>query len=90
MSAIDHMADFLHTVTHELKPELARRKTAAPVEPPGSRYASINVNSVFGGQPEIGVQTPCVADRSGAIFDRRFISEENFEDVRGEIQALLA
>ena len=90
VSAIDHMADFLHTVAHELKPELARRKTAAPVEPPGSRYASINVNSVFGGQPEIGVQTPCVADRSGAIFDRRFISEENFEDVRGEIQALLA
>ena len=35
VSAIDHMADFLHAVTHELKPELARRKTAAPVEPAG-------------------------------------------------------
>jgi succinyl-diaminopimelate desuccinylase len=90
VSAIDHLADLLHAVTHQLKPELAKRKTAAPVEPPGSRYASINVNSVFGGQPEIGVQTPCVADRSGAIFDRRFISEENFDDVRGEIHALLA
>ena len=89
VSAIDHLADFLHTVTHELKPELAKRKTAAPVEPPGSRYASINVNSVFGGQPENGVQTPCVADRSGAIFDRRFLAEENFEEVRGEIQTLL-
>lgn len=90
VSAIDHMADFLHNVTHELKPALAMRKTAAPVEPPGSRYASINVNSVFGGQPEEGTQTPCVADRSGAIFDRRFLSEENFEDVRGEIHAMLA
>ena len=90
VSAIDHMADFLHSVTHELKPELAKRKTAAPVEPPGSRFASINVNSVFGGQPEVGVQTPCVADRSGAIFDRRFLSEENFEEVRGEIHAMLA
>jgi succinyl-diaminopimelate desuccinylase len=90
VSAIDHLADFLHDVTHELKPALAMRKTAAPVEPPGSRFASINVNSVFGGQPEDGTQTPCVADRSGAIFDRRFLAEENFEEVRGEIEAMLA
>lgn len=89
VSAIDHMADFLHGVTHELKPVLATRKTAAPVEPPGSRYASINVNAIFGGQPENGTQTPCVADRSGAIFDRRFLSEESFEQVRGEIHVLL-
>jgi succinyl-diaminopimelate desuccinylase len=90
VSAIDHMADFLHSVTHRLKPELAKRETAAPVEPPGSRYASINVNSVFGGQPDGGIQTPCVADHAGAIFDRRFLAEENFEEVRGEIEALLA
>ena len=89
VSAIDHMADFLHDVTHELKPELAKRKTAVPVEPPGSRFASINVNSVFGGQAEEGTQTPCVADRSGAIFDRRFLSEEPFESVRGEIVTML-
>src|ERR1700733_4529828 len=90
VSAIDHLADFLHGVTHELKPVLATRKTAAPVEPPGSRFASINVNAVFGGQPEDGTQTPCVADRSGAIFDRRFLSEENFDEVRDEIHAMLA
>jgi succinyl-diaminopimelate desuccinylase len=89
VSAIDHMADFLHGVTHELKPELAKRKTAVPVEPPGSRFASINVNAVFGGQPEEGTQTPCVADRSGAIFDRRFLTEEPFESVKGEITEML-
>jgi succinyl-diaminopimelate desuccinylase len=60
-----------------------------PVEPPLSRFASINVNSIFGGQPEEGTQTPCVIDRSGAIFDRRFLAEENFEEVRGEVQAIL-
>ncbi len=89
VSAIDHMADFLHGVTHELKPALATRKTAVPVEPPGSRYASINVNSLFGGQSEDGTQTPCVADHSGAIFDRRFLSEESFSQVRGEIHEML-
>jgi succinyl-diaminopimelate desuccinylase len=89
ISAVDHLVDFLYDVNHQLKPSLAQRKTAVPIEPPGSRYASINVNSVFGGQPEEGMQTPCVVDRSGAIFDRRFLAEENFDDVRGEVKALL-
>jgi succinyl-diaminopimelate desuccinylase len=89
VSAIDHLADFLHGVTHDLKPKLAARKTEVPVQPPKSRYASINVNAVFGGQPEHGTQTPCVADSSGAIFDRRFLTEEAFEEVRGEIAEML-
>jgi succinyl-diaminopimelate desuccinylase len=89
ISAVDHLADFLYDVNHQLKPFLAQRKTAVPVEPPGSRYASINVNAVFGGQPEEGMQTPCVIDRSGAIFDRRFLAEENFDEVRAEVKALL-
>jgi succinyl-diaminopimelate desuccinylase len=89
ISAVDHLADFLYDVNHQLKPSLAQRKTAVPVEPPGSRYASINVNAVFGGQPEEGMQTPCVIDRSGAIFDRRFLAEENFDEVRAEVKALL-
>jgi succinyl-diaminopimelate desuccinylase len=89
ISAVDHLVDFLYDVNHQLKPSLAQRKTAVPVEPPGSRYASINVNAIFGGQPEEGMQTPCVVDRSGAIFDRRFLAEENFDEVRGEVKALL-
>ncbi|HEY2039512.1 MAG TPA: acetylornithine deacetylase/succinyl-diaminopimelate desuccinylase family protein [Edaphobacter sp.] len=89
VSAIDHLADFLYGVTHELKPKLATRKTQIPVQPLKSRYASINVNAIFGGQPEEGTQTPCVADRSGAIFDRRFLSEEPFEQVRTEIAEML-
>jgi succinyl-diaminopimelate desuccinylase len=89
ISAADHLVEFLHEVNHQLKPALATRKTSVPVEPPGSRFASINVNSLFGGQPEEGPQTPCVADRSGVIFDRRFLAEENFDEVRGEIQTML-
>ncbi len=89
ISAADHIGDVIHAVTHTLKPELAKRKTEMPVEPPGSRFASININSIFGGQPEEGTQTPCVIDRAGAIFDRRFLSEERLEDVQGEIRQLL-
>ena len=89
VSAADHLGDVIHEVTHKLKPELAKRRTEMPVEPPGSRYASININSLFGGQPESGTQTPCVIDRAGAIFDRRFLAEERFEDVRGEVREML-
>ena len=35
-------------------------------------------------------QSPCVADRCEAIFDRRFLREEGFDDVREEIEGLLA
>ena len=90
VSAISKMADFLEIVEHELKPALAFRITDMPVEPPEARQASINVNSISGGQPGGGLQTPCVADRCEAIFDRRFLMEEPVEEVRGEIRAILA
>ncbi len=89
INAADQLGDVIYEINHSLKPELAKRRTEMPVEPPGSRYASININSVFGGQPEQGTQTPCVIDRAGAIFDRRFLTEERFEQVKGEIHDLL-
>jgi succinyl-diaminopimelate desuccinylase len=81
ISAADQLGDVLHAVTHELKPRLAQRVTGMPVEPPGSRHASINVNALFGGQDEHGPQTPCVVDR--------FLPEENFDEVKAEVRALL-
>jgi succinyl-diaminopimelate desuccinylase len=89
ISAADHLADLIHEINHTLKPRLAERKTAMPVEPPQSRHPSININAIFGGQPEEGTQTPCVIDRAGAIFDRRFLAEEPFSGVHKEIQDLL-
>ena len=35
------------------------------------------------------MQTPCVVDACEAVFDRRFIIEEPFEQVRGEIASIL-
>jgi succinyl-diaminopimelate desuccinylase len=89
VSAADQLGDMIHAVTHKLKPRLAGRVTQMPVEPPGSRHPSINVNAIFGGQSEFAPQTPCVIDRAGAIFDRRFLPEEAFEDVKGEVVELL-
>lgn len=88
VSAISKMADLLSVIERELKPVLAERTTVMPVEPPGARRASINVNSISGGQPG-GLQTPCVADRCEAVFDRRFVIEEPIEQVRAEIRGIL-
>jgi succinyl-diaminopimelate desuccinylase len=83
------MTDFLALVERELKPALSLRVTGMPVEPPEARCASINVNSISGGQPGGGLQTPCVADRCEAILDRRFLMEEPIEEVREEIRDIL-
>ena len=88
-SAIDHMAALLEAVRSELKPSLAARRTAMPVVPEGAGRATLNVNAVVGGQPADGIQTPCVADRCRAVFDRRFLAEEGFETARAEVRALL-
>jgi succinyl-diaminopimelate desuccinylase len=89
INAADHLGELIAVINRDLKPELARRETQMPVEPPGSRRPSININSVFGGQPEDGTQSPCVIDRAGAIFDRRFLVEESFDEVKAEVCALL-
>jgi succinyl-diaminopimelate desuccinylase len=89
VSAIDQMAPVLEAVRLELKPALEARETRMPVVPPGSRRATLNVNAVSGGQAGEAVQTPCVADRCTAVFDRRFLPEEGLESARREMHELL-
>ena len=89
VNAIEHMGVLLEAIRGELQPRLAARKTAMPVVPEGARRATLNVNTIEGGQPSAKLQTPCVADRCRAVFDRRFLPEESFDEVRGEIAALL-
>jgi succinyl-diaminopimelate desuccinylase len=88
-SAIEGLGRFQALVEEQLKPKLAGRRTAVPVVPDGARHATINTNGIEGGQPVDGVQTPCVADRCRAVFDRRFLLEEGFEFTRDEIAALV-
>ncbi len=89
-NAVDHLSAFLEAVRRDLAPVLATRRTAMPVVPDAARAASINVNAIVGGQAGESSQTPCVADRCEAIFDRRFLEEEDAAQVRQEIVDLLA
>jgi succinyl-diaminopimelate desuccinylase len=83
------MAIVLERMRRDLLPALAARTTAVPVVPDAARHATVNVNGISGGQPVAGIQTPCVADVCRAVFDRRFLLEEGFDQAKAEIAALL-
>ncbi|MDE2982927.1 MAG: acetylornithine deacetylase/succinyl-diaminopimelate desuccinylase family protein [Gemmatimonadota bacterium] len=89
-SAIEDMGALLEAFRTRLAPELAGRLSALPVVPEASRRPSLNVNAITGGQAGEATQSPCVADRCVATFDRRFIPEESLEEVRAEIASLVA
>ncbi|MDH3224671.1 MAG: acetylornithine deacetylase/succinyl-diaminopimelate desuccinylase family protein [Gemmatimonadota bacterium] len=89
-SAIDDLVAFLHAVRRDLAPKLEKVRTEMPVEPEGSRVASINVNGLVGGQGVVDSQSPCVADAAEAIFDRRFLLEEDIATVRAELPEVAA
>jgi len=89
INAAEQMAQIIAAFEDRLKPALARRTSTAPVEPEAARRPSINLNAIHAGQPIGGWQTPAVPDRCTAIFDRRFIHEEAFDDVRSEVVRLL-
>ena len=89
VSAIEHMGNVLEAFRTELLPALGARETRMPVVPEGARHATLNVNTIIGGQANETVQSPCVADRCRAVFDRRFLIEEGFEATRAEVVQLL-
>ena len=91
VNAADLMAEFIHAVNTELRPRLQTRTTGMPVEPEMARHSTINLNALHGGQElgGAGFLASCVADRCVAVYDRRYLHEEEFETVRGEIVALL-
>ena len=100
-SAISHMAAFLHLLETDLQPRLRQRKTAEPVEPPGARWSTLNINAVHGGEreqrywrdasgrPQGDLPTPVVAHSCRAVLDRRFIAEEDLDAVKQEIVDML-
>jgi succinyl-diaminopimelate desuccinylase len=91
VSAIRGMGDFLTLIERELIPALERRHTRMPCVPEGARAATLNLNSIHGGQPEPfnGLPAPVVADRCRLVLDRRYLIEENLGAVKDEVIALL-
>lgn len=89
VSAIEHMGAVLEAFRTDLLPALGGRETRMPVVPEAARRATLNVNTIIGGQANETVQSPCVADRCRAVFDRRFLIEEGFDAARAEIVQLL-
>ncbi len=93
-SAIRHMGAVLDEMERTLWPLLAGRHTEMPVIPEGARASTLNVNSIHGGEPDLGPEftglpAPCVADRCRITIDRRFLVEEDPAEVKREIAALM-
>jgi succinyl-diaminopimelate desuccinylase len=100
-SAINHMSAFIHLLETQLQPRLKQRHTSEPVEPPGARVSTLNINSIHGGQveqhyvtdargwPTADSPSPVVAHSCRTVLDRRVIAEENLEAVKQEIIDML-
>jgi len=92
--AVRHMGAVVSEMETSLFPALASRTTEMPVVPEGARQSTLNINSFHGGQDETppdftGFPSPCVPDSARMIIDRRFLIEEDFQDVQREIYDLL-
>lgn len=92
--AVRHMGAVLEAFEDKLYPAMAARHTDMPVVPEGARSSTMNINSIHGGQPEQppdydGLPAHCVPDSCRITIDRRYLAEENYDEVRGEVQGLL-
>jgi len=93
-SAIRHMSAVLQEMEEFLFPLLATKRTDMPVVPDGAKQSTLNINSIHGGEAEqeadyTGLPAPCVADRCRIIIDRRFLIEEDLDEVKAEVAGML-
>jgi succinyl-diaminopimelate desuccinylase len=91
-SAIRHMSAVLEAFEERIYPALAAHETAMPVVPDGARTPTLNINSIHGGQPDVtgtGLPAPLVADSCRLVLDRRLLIEEDLDEVKAEVRALL-
>ncbi len=93
-SAIRHMSAVLAEIEEYLYPLLATKRTDMPVVPDGAKQSTLNINSIHGGEGEqdadyTGLPAPCVADRCRIIIDRRFLIEEDLNEVKLEVAGML-
>ncbi|MGR3373576.1 acetylornithine deacetylase/succinyl-diaminopimelate desuccinylase family protein [Pseudooceanicola nanhaiensis] len=92
--AVRHMGAVLDEMETSLFPALAAKRTDMPVVPEGAKQSTLNINSIHGGQseivrPETGLPSPVVPDSCRMVIDRRFLIEENIDEVQHEITSIL-
>ena len=89
--AVRHMGALLARLERDLFPALARKRTNMPVVPESARQSTLNINSLHGGLDEgyDGLPSPMVPDRCRMVIDRRFLIEENLEEVKAEVREIL-
>ena len=89
--AIRHMGAVLERMERDLFPKLTEKRTRMPVVPEGARQSTLNINSLHGGLDEHydGLPSPLVPDSCRMIIDRRFLLEENLDDVKREVSDIL-
>ena len=92
--AVRHMGAVMDEMEQSLFPALAQKRTEMPVIPEGARQSTLNINSLHGGAavPEegyTGLPAACVPDHASMTVDRRFLMEENLDDVKSEMRAVL-
>ena len=93
-SAIRHMGEILKEFENKLYPKLEKIKTKMPVVPDGAKTSTLNINSIHGGEVDHpddfnGYPAAIVADSCRIIIDRRFLIEENLQNVKEDIYDLL-
>ncbi|WGW04352.1 acetylornithine deacetylase/succinyl-diaminopimelate desuccinylase family protein [Tropicibacter oceani] len=92
--AIRHMGAVLDAFEEQLFPAMAQRRTAMPVVPEGARQSTMNISAIHGGSEELpkdysGLPACCVPDSCRIVIDRRYLVEESFDAVQGEIVGIL-
>jgi succinyl-diaminopimelate desuccinylase len=92
--AVRHMGAVVEEMEDSLFPALAQKRTDMPVVPEGAKQSTLNINSIHGGQAEgdadfTGLPSPCVPDSCRMVIDRRFLIEEDIDDVQAEVMEVL-
>ncbi len=92
--AVRHMGAVMAEMETTLFPALAHKRTDMPVVPDGAKQSTLNINSIHGGETEqaddyTGLPAPCVPDSCRMVIDRRFLIEEDIDEVREEVMQIL-
>jgi len=89
--AVRHMGAFLEKIESDLMPTLAAKRTDMPVVPEGAKQSTMNISSIHGGLAEDfdGLPSPLVPDSCRMVIDRRFLIEEDINQVKAEVVEIL-